>query len=391
MMKPKQILLSSPHMSGNEQKYIDEAFETNWIAPLGPNVNHFETELARYSGTVGASVTSSGTAAIHLALTTLGVKKGDTVFCSTFTFIASANPAVYLGAEVVFIDSELDSWNMSPEALERALVAAKKVNRLPKAIIVVNLYGQSAKMNELCAIADAYGVPIVEDAAESLGAEYKGKKSGSIGKIGIYSFNGNKIITTSGGGAIVSNDEELLIKSRFLATQAKDAAPYYEHSQIGYNYRMSNILAGVGRAQLAILDERVQQRRAIFERYTAELGPLEGLHFMPELADTKSNRWLTTMLINPAVIKTNPFDVMVEMNEQGIETRALWKPLHLQPVFKHTAFYVHRPNEMPISEALFSTGICLPSGSNMTEDDQYRVIDALKKVLNKQPATVKAV
>lgn len=388
MLDTKPILLSSPHMSGNEKKYIDEAFETNWIAPLGPNVNQFEKDIAQYAGTNGASVTNSGTAAIHLALETLGAGKGDLVFCSSFTFVASANPALYLGAEVVFIDSELDTWNMSPNALERALADAKKVNRLPKAIIVVNLYGQSAKMDELVQLADAYGVAIVEDAAESLGSEYKGRKSGSIGRIGIYSFNGNKIITTSGGGAMVSNDEELLIKSRFLATQAKDAAPYYQHSQMGYNYRMSNILAGVGRAQLEVLDQRVQQRRTIFDRYTAELSSIEGLYFMPELADTKSNRWLTTILLDPAVIKVTPFDVMNGMNQFAIETRALWKPLHNQPLFKYAPFYQHQLGEVSVSDALFATGLCLPSGSNMTEEEQYRVIETFKKVLSKKVASM---
>lgn len=388
MLDTKPILLSSPHMSGNEKKYIEEAFETNWIAPLGPNVNEFEKDLARYTGAFGASVTSSGTAAIHLALETLGVGTGDLVFCSSFTFVATANPALYLGAEVVFIDSELDTWNMSPLALERALSDAKKVGRLPKAVLVVNLYGQSAKMDELLQVANAYGVPIVEDAAESLGAEYKGKKSGTFGRIGIYSFNGNKIITTSGGGALVSDDEELLIRSRFLATQAKDAAPYYQHSQVGYNYRMSNILAGVGRAQLEVLDERVEQRRTVFDRYAAELGSIEGLYLMPELEETKSNRWLTTILLDPAVTKVTPFDVMVGMNEKAIETRALWKPLHTQPLFKYAPFYRHQPGEVPISEALFATGLCLPSGSNMSEDEQYRVIDEFKKILSKQVSTI---
>lgn len=256
----KRILLSPPHMSGNEMPYIEEAFETNWIAPVGPHVKGVEKELADYAGVKGALATSSGTAAIHLALAVLGVGRGDTVFCQSFTFVASANPIQYLGADVVFIDSEPDTWNMSPRALERALEEAKRNNRLPKAIMVVHLYGQSAKMDELMDIADYYGVPIVEDAAESLGSSYKGKKSGTHAKVGIYSFNGNKSITTSGGGALVSDDEELLKKANFLATQAKDPAMFYQHSKLGYNYRMSNITAGIGRGQLKVLDDRVRRR-----------------------------------------------------------------------------------------------------------------------------------
>ncbi|MCM3511384.1 DegT/DnrJ/EryC1/StrS family aminotransferase [Carnobacterium inhibens] len=380
----KRILLSSPHMSGNEQKYIKEAFDTNWIAPLGPNVDQFEKDIATYAGTKGASVTSSGTAAIHLALDIIGVKQGDIVFCSSFTFIASANPALYLGAQVTFIDSEPETWNMSPLALERALHDAKKENNLPKAIVVVNLYGQPSKMDELLDIANAYGVPIVEDAAESLGAEYKNKKSGSFGKIGIYSFNGNKIITTSGGGALVSNDENILEKSRFLATQARDHAPHYQHSVVGYNYRMSNIVAGIGRAQLEVLDVRVNSRRAIFDTYYSELSTIQGIDFMPELKETKSNRWLTTLTINPDVIKLSPYEIMDKMNEVNIETRALWKPLHMQPLFKNSKFYKHQENEEAIADNLFTTGLCLPSGSNLKENEIDRVIRGLKKIVGSE-------
>lgn len=384
----EKILLSSPHMSGNELKYINEAFTTNWIAPLGPNVDQFEKSLAAYAGVKGASVTSSGTAAIHLALDILNVTKGDLVFCSTFTFVASAEPIDYLGADVTFIDSEPDTWNMSPQALERALVDAKKENRLPKAIIVVNLYGQSAKMDELLAVSNEYGVPIVEDAAESLGSEFKGRKSGTLGKIGIYSFNGNKIITTSGGGALVCDDEAILERSRFLATQARDHAKHYQHSVIGYNYRMSNILAGIGRAQLEVLDDRVSKRREIFERYVNELSTLEGLTFMPELEGTLSNRWLTTLTMDFKKLNMAPLELINKMEEANIETRHLWKPLHLQPVYKNVRFYKHNEETEAVCDQLFATGICLPSGSNMTWQEQERVIDTLKKAFSEKKANV---
>ena len=377
----KRILLSSPHMSGNEQNYINNAFKENWIAPLGPNVNQFELDIAAYAGVKGASVTSSGTGAIHLALDILGVKQGDSVFCSTFTFVASANPALYLGADITFIDSEVETWNMSPFALERALSDAKKMGKLPKAIIVVNLYGQSAQMDELLEIANSYNVPIIEDAAESLGAEYKGKKSGTLGKIGIYSFNGNKIITTSGGGVLISDDEEIIARSRFLATQARDEAPHYQHSVVGYNYRMSNILAGVGIAQLQVLDERVTRRREIFDTYYQELAGIEGVQFMPELNGTKSNRWLTTLTIDQKIIQLNPYEIMDKMNEANIETRALWKPLHMQPLFKENKFYKDKNSLESTAGLLFANGLCLPSGSNMTDSDQARVLQKFKKIV----------
>lgn len=377
----KRILLSSPHMSGNEQNYINNAFKENWIAPLGPNVNQFELDIAAYAGVKGASVTSSGTGAIHLALDILGVKQGDSVFCSTFTFVASANPALYLGADITFIDSEVETWNMSPFALEQALSDAKKMGKLPKAIIVVNLYGQSAQMDELLEIANSYNVPIIEDAAESLGAEYKGKKSGTLGKIGIYSFNGNKIITTSGGGVLISDDEEIIARSRFLATQARDEAPHYQHSVVGYNYRMSNILAGVGIAQLQVLDERVARRREIFDTYYQELAGIEGVQFMPELSGTKSNRWLTTLTIDQKIIQLSPYEIMDKMNEANIETRALWKPLHMQPLFKDNKFYKDKNSLESTAGLLFANGLCLPSGSNMTDSDQARVLQKFKKIV----------
>lgn len=378
----KRIFLSSPHMSGNEQKYINEAFETNWIAPLGPNVNAFEEELAAYAETAGAAVTSSGTAAIHLALELLGVEQGDTVFCASLTFVASANPILYLGAEPVFVDSEEETWNMSPEALARAMEEAKAEGKLPKAVIVVNLYGQSAKMDELTTLCDAYGVPMIEDAAESLGSLYKGKKSGSFGQYGIYSFNGNKIITTSGGGALVSNDLDALAQSRFLATQARDAAKHYQHSVVGYNYRMSNILAGVGRAQLEVLDERVEARRDVFDRYVEALGGIEGVHFMPELEGTFSNRWLTALTLDPELVQVTPYELIDALEAENIEARPVWKPLHMQPLFEGCKFYPHAEEDV-VSERLFAEGICLPSGSNMTLAEQERVSKLVKELLCK--------
>lgn len=376
----KRIFLSSPHMSGNEQKYINEAFETNWIAPLGPNVNAFEKEMAAYAGSADAAVLSSGTAAIHLALELLGVEHGDTVFCSSLTFVASANPILYLGAVPVFIDSEEETWNMSPDALKLAFEEAKADGKLPKAVIVVNLYGQSAKMDELMAICDSYGVPVIEDAAESLGSSYKGKKSGTFGKFGVYSFNGNKIITTSGGGMLISDDVEALAKSRFLATQARDAAPHYQHSVVGYNYRMSNILAGVGRAQLEVLDERVKVRRDVFDRYVEALGGIDGVHFMPELEGTISNRWLTALTLDSDKVRITPYELMAALEAENIEARPVWKPLHLQPLFEEFKFYPHAENDV-VSERLFAEGLCLPSGSNMTVEEQERVISMLKEYL----------
>jgi pyridoxal phosphate-dependent aminotransferase EpsN len=361
-------------MSGKEQLYLNEAFLTNWIAPLGPNVDAFERELAAYVGANDAAAVNSGTAAIHLALQLLGVAAGDRVFCSTLTFVASANPILYQGAEPVFIDSEPESWNMSPIALERALSDARRSNRLPKAVVVVHLYGQSAKMEELTALCDAFGVPLVEDAAESLGSRYKGKASGSMGRFGIYSFNGNKIITTSGGGMLVSNDAEALARARFLATQARDPAIHYQHSQAGYNYRMSNVLAGIGRAQLEVLEDRVDARRAVFQRYRERLGAVPGFEFMPEPEGTRSNRWLTALTVDEDA-GVSPSSLIYALAEQDIEARPVWKPLHLQPLFYGASYYPH--GEESVSERLFRLGLCLPSGSNLTAEDQERVADCL--------------
>jgi pyridoxal phosphate-dependent aminotransferase EpsN len=378
--KTHRILLSPPHMSGNEQKYINDAFESNWIAPLGPNVDAFEKEVADYAGVNDAAAVSSGTAAIHLALRLLDVKSRDKVFCSSLTFIASANPIVYQGAEPVFIDSEPDTWNMSPEALQQALEDAVKKGQPPKAIIVVNLYGQSAKMDEIMALCNHYDVPVIEDAAESMGSTYEGQPSGSFGTFGVYSFNGNKIITTSGGGMLISNNVENLKQVRFLATQARDPAPHYQHSQEGYNYRMSNILAGVGRAQLEVLNERVHQRRKVFGRYYEELSVIPGVNFMPELEGTCSNRWLTALTIDEKKVNVSMTSLLESLQDENIEARPVWKPLHLQPLFQGAEYYPHHEEES-ISERLFHTGICLPSGSNMTEMDQMKVIDCIKGTL----------
>ncbi|MGY1463285.1 aminotransferase class I/II-fold pyridoxal phosphate-dependent enzyme [Bacillus toyonensis] len=376
----KRIYLSSPHMSGNEQKYIQNAFDTNWVAPLGPNVDGFERELASFVGVRGGTAVSSGTAAIHLALQLLGIQKGDTVFCSSFTFVASANPIVYLGAEPVFIDSEPETWNMSPSALAHALYEANKMGNLPKAIILVHLYGQSAKLDEILSLCHQYNVPIVEDAAESLGSTYKGKASGTFGKFGVYSFNGNKIITTSGGGMLVSNDVEALERARFLATQAKDPAPHYEHSEIGYNYRLSNILAGIGRGQLEVLEDRVRARRFVYKRYYEALSHMPGFYFMPELEHTRPNRWLTTLTIDEKESGISIGKLLRILAEENIEARPMWKPLHMQSLFKEKKYYPHSKNE-DVSQYLFQSGICLPSGSNMLAKDQQRVIQSILKVV----------
>ncbi|MGE7761370.1 DegT/DnrJ/EryC1/StrS family aminotransferase [Peribacillus sp. NPDC097895] len=379
-MEYKRIYLSPPHMSGNEQMYVNEAFKTNWIAPLGPNVKALEEGFANYAGTKGALAVSSGTAAIHLALQVLGVTTGDTVFCSSLTFIASANPIVYQGAEPVFIDSEPDTWNMSARALERALEDARKKQKIPKVVILVHLFGQSAKMDEIMNICRKYKVALIEDAAESLGSTYKGKQTGSFGDIGIYSMNGNKIITTSGGGMLVSNQGGFLDKALYLSTQARDPAIHYQHSSIGYNYRLSNILAGIGRAQLEVLDERVKARREIFDRYKKSLESIPGITFMPELKDTMGNRWLTALTIDDKVTGVRNLDVINALEAGNIESRPVWKPLHLQPIFKDAAIFTES-DDKNISNMLFEQGLCLPSGSGMTLEDQERVVAIVKEVL----------
>ena len=375
----KRIYLSSPHMSGHEQKYVKEAFDQNWIAPLGPNVDAFEQTLAEYCGVKHVAVLSSGTAAIHLALVMLGVESGDEVLVSTFTFSASVNPIVYQGAIPVFIDSEKETWNMDPLLLEQALHERKLMgSKMPKAIIVVHLYGMPANMDEIMRVAGKYGIPLIEDAAEALGSKYKGQPVGSFGKMAVLSFNGNKIITTSGGGALLSNDEAMIQKARFLATQARDNAPHYQHSQIGYNYRMSNVLAGIGRGQMEVIDHRVAQRREVYQFYKTKLQKYPGIRFLEE-TDTNyfSNRWLTTVLIDEKLTGITREEIQMELNKLNIETRPLWKPMHLQPIFCRYPKYLNG-----VSEELFKIGLCLPSGSNLDDSDKTTIIDALCKLLD---------
>jgi len=378
--KLKRIFLSPPHMGGEEMRFVQEAFESNYIAPLGPQVDAFEREVAEYVDVKGALALSSGTAAIHLALRLLNVGQGDVVFCSSLTFVGSTNPILYQGAIPVFIDAEAESWNMSPPALKRAFIDAEKSGKLPKAVIVVNLYGQSADMTPLLAICDHYDVPVIEDAAESLGATYQGKASGTFGKFGIYSFNGNKIITTSNGGMLVSDDREVLGKARFWATQARDPAPHYQHSEIGYNYRMSNLLAAVGRGQLRVLDERIKARRHIFRQYHQALSDIEGVDFMPEASYGSSNRWLTVLTVDPKRCGITPNEIIDALEQENIEARPAWKPMHRQPLFKNCAYYAHSKDKS-ISDYLFARGLCLPSGSNLSTEEQNRVIACVKKSL----------
>jgi pyridoxal phosphate-dependent aminotransferase EpsN len=367
-------------MSGKEKEYIEEAFTSNWIAPLGPQVDAFENEMADYIGCRTLAV-SSGTAALHLALRLLGVGRGDIVFCSSLTFIGSVNPVLYLGAEPVFIDSEPKSWNMSPAALEKAFNWAKSAGRMPKAVIIVDLYGQSADYEPLLKICQEYEVPVVEDAAEALGASYNGKACGTMGRYGVFSFNGNKIITTSGGGMLAANDEEALKKALFWATQARDPAPWYQHSEMGYNYRMSNIAAAIGRGQLQVLDDRVNAHRVIFERYNEALGNIPGVGFMPEPGYSRSNRWLTVMTLDAEICEVEPMQIINALADENIESRPLWKPMHMQPLFAGCRYFTHGDGES-IGDKLFASGLCLPSGSSMAEEEQQRVIELVKgKVL----------
>lgn len=376
----KRIYLSPPHLSGYEEEYIKQAFRDNWIAPLGPHVDAFERELAEYVGVKGAVALSSGTAGIHLALRLLGVGKDDLVFCSTLTFIASVNPVLYQGGVPVFIDSEPASWNMSPSALRKAFKWAERKGRLPKAVVAVDLYGQSADMEPILQICREYGVPVVEDAAEALGATYKGKKCGSLGDFGVFSFNGNKIITTSGGGMLVSDDVKALEKARFWATQARDRAVWYQHSEMGYNYRMSNVLAGIGRGQLRVIEERVARRREVFLRYQQALGDIEGIGFMPEASFGRSNRWLTVMTVDEEKLSASPLDLINALEGENIESRPVWKPMHLQPLFAGCEYFTHEDG-VSISDGLFKKGLCLPSGSSLAEEEQERVIGVIRKVL----------
>jgi len=365
-------------MGGGEMKYVQEAFDSNWIAPLGPNVDGFEKELCSAVGAKHVAALSSGTAAIHLSLILLGVKPGDYVIGTSFTFSATVNPIAYLGATPVLVDSEPGTWNMDPELLEEAIQIANRKSQIAniKAIIVAHLYGMPAKMKEIMAVADKYGIPVVEDAAEALGSEYMGKRVGCNSKFGILSFNGNKIITTSGGGALISDDAALIERARFLATQARDPAPHYQHSEIGYNYRMSNVVAGVGRGQLEVLDLRVRQHREINSWYRELLKDVPGVTFQSEpSADFRSNFWLTCIVIDPAVAGTDREKLRLAFEEANIESRPLWKPMHLQPVFAGCPAYVNGT-----SEKLFENGLCLPSGSNIDEEGRRRIAEVIRKV-----------
>jgi dTDP-4-amino-4,6-dideoxygalactose transaminase len=371
-----KIWLSSPHMGGAEQKYVNEAFDTNWIAPLGPHVNGFEQDLARYTGVAHAAALSSGTGALHLALIMLGVKAGDEVICQSMTFSASANPIAYLGAVPVFVDSEEQTWNMCPDLLREAIKDRIAKGKIPKAIIPVHLYGMPAKMDQILAVAKEYGIPVIEDAAEALGSSIHGKAAGTFGVLGVLSFNGNKIITTSGGGALVSDHEEHITKSRFLATQARDAAPHYQHSEIGYNYRMSNVCAAIGRGQMEVLDAHIAIRRQNWVTYKAAFADLNGVTLLEEPDGYYSNRWLSTILVDPAQSGgVTREDIRLALEADNIESRPLWKPMHMQPVFEESPYY-----GKGISEALFEQGLCLPSGSNLSADDLDRVITIVRSL-----------
>lgn len=370
-----KIWLSSPHMGGTELSYIHEAFDTNWVAPLGPNVDNFEKDITKFlKEDVHVAALSSGTAALHLALVLAGVQAGDEVICQSMTFSASANPIAYLGATPVFVDSESETMNMSPVLLEQAIQDRIAKGKTPKAIIPVHLYGMPAKINEIQAIADKYGIAVIEDAAEALGSYVDGKMCGTYGVISALSFNGNKIITTSGGGALVAHRKELAQKATFLATQARDVAPHYEHSHIGYNYRMSNICAGIGRGQMEVLAQRVEQRRAIYNRYYDKMKNLKGVSFVDEPAGYFSNRWLTTILIDPASGITRE-TLRLALEQDNIESRPLWKPMHMQPIFADAPFYGDGT-----SERLFRDGLCLPSGSNLTDADFERIFKVIDTV-----------
>ncbi|MFV8252923.1 DegT/DnrJ/EryC1/StrS family aminotransferase [Aerococcus viridans] len=370
----KKIWLASPHMSdeGYEMQYVQEAFDTNWVAPLGPNVNEFEKELATKVGSKHAAAMTSGTGAIHLALKAAGVGEGDIVFCPTLTFSATANPIIYQNATPVFIDSDYETWNMDPKALE---VAFEKYGDKVKAVLVVHLYGLSADMDKIMEICSRYNVTVIEDAAESLGAYYKGKHTGTFGEFGVFSFNGNKIITTSGGGMLVSNDEEKIKKVKFWSTQSRDAARHYQHSELGFNYRMSNVVAGIGRGQLKVLDQRVAKKKYIFEYYKKELGQLEGVKFMPINDWDEPNYWLSVMTLEGTV---RPLDVMEALEKENIESRPVWKPMHMQPFFSEYDYI-----GSDVSEKLFENGVCLPSDTKMTDEDLDRICGIVKGLWSK--------
>jgi len=369
----KRVYLSPPDMSGRELEFVQDAFASNWIAPLGPHVDGFEREMADYVGVRHAAALSSGTAALHLALILSDVSEGDEVLCSSFTFSASANAVVYQRARPVFVDSDAATWNMDPDLLAEELESAAKRGKTPKAVIAVDLYGQCADYGKIETLCDRFGVTLIEDAAEALGATCGTGKAGSFGRMAVLSFNGNKIITTSGGGMLLSGDGKLIEKARFLSTQARDPAPHYQHSTIGYNYRMSNVLAAIGRAQLEVIEERVETRRKIFEKYVKGLGDLPGVSFMPEASYGRSNRWLTCILVDPRAYGATREDIRLALESENIESRPLWKPMHMQPVFAGC-----RMVGGGISDGIFEKGLCLPSGSSLSAEDVERVIAILR-------------
>ena len=370
-----RIYLSSPHMSQFERTLLLDAFDSNWIAPLGPHVDAFETEFANTVGAGEAVALSSGTAALHLALTLLGVGRGDEVLTSTFTFVATANAITYVGATPVFIDSDRETWNMDPELLALELQACARRKKLPKAVVVVDLYGQCADYGPIREACAYYDVPIIEDAAEALGASYDGRSAGTFGTLGLFSFNGNKIITTSGGGMLVCEDADMARRARFLATQARDPAPHYQHSEIGYNYRMSNLLAAIGRGQLRVLEERVRHRRANCDFYSEALGELSGISFMPEHPRGRSTRWLTSITVDSEAFGVTREDIRLAMEGENIESRPTWKPMHLQPAFSGC-----RVRGGAVAEDIFERGLCLPSGSNLSEKDLLRIVDIVRAI-----------
>ncbi|MFC0491150.1 UDP-4-amino-4-deoxy-L-arabinose--oxoglutarate aminotransferase [Listeria grayi] len=373
----KKIFLSPPDMGGEEQLYIKEAFDKNWIAPVGFHIDNFEQEITKYVGSRYAVAVSSGTAGLHLALLALGVRAGDIVFCPSFTFVASANPILYQRAIPVLIDSENETWNMSPNALKIALKQANKGNKLPKAVIVTHIYGQSAKIGEIKKICDSYQVPIIEDACESLGTIYQGRETGTIGEIGVYSFNGNKIITASSGGMIVTNHKELAEQIKYLSTQAKANKNYYHHEAVGYNYRMSNILAGIGRAQLKTLPQKIKKRRQVFQLYQEEFAENPEVILMPQdEKGTNSNRWLSVILLK----HQNPNDLVTFLAKHNVESRRVWKPMHRQPILQGHKYV--QSGDASISDELFNKGVCLPSGSNLTVEEQAFVIRLVNEFLN---------
>jgi dTDP-4-amino-4,6-dideoxygalactose transaminase len=378
-MQKEKIWLSSPHMGGNEIKYVQEAFDTNWVAPLGPNVDGFEQDIVNFTNTKSAAALSSGTAALHLALILAGVKPGHKVLCASFTFAASANPIVYLGAEPVFIDSEQTTWNIDPELTEAAIEnIISTTGAPPKVLIAVHLYGMPAQIDKLKMLCTKYNITLIEDAAEALGSTFNGKSCGTFGTMGVLSFNGNKIITTSGGGALISDDIELIKQARFLSTQARDAAPHYQHSQIGYNYRLSNICAGIGRGQMEVLPERVIKRRLIYSHYKQALSKYDFIQFLDEPNGFFSNRWLTCITIDKNA-PVNREQLRLALEAENIESRPLWKPMHLQPIFEQYAYFGNG-----VSDDLFERGLCLPSGSNLTDAQFERVIRTIEQTIEKK-------